>query len=123
MQHTVEYDIHSKVCTIQVSGLHKRPEDSHELIRIASDFAAKQGCSRFILDMREASIVGDTMDAYETAVDPEIHGFSRSFRVALVYTAITENEKLIENVGVNRGALFFRVFDDIDEARIWITSE
>ena len=123
MKYTIEFDVNSGVCMIQVSGIHKRPEDSHELLRIAGAFAAEHSCSRFMFDMRGATIVGDTMGAFETAVEPEKYGFSRLFRIASVYPTITENHKFMENVGVNRGALAFRVFDDIDTAREWIVSE
>jgi hypothetical protein len=122
MKYTVEFDISSGVCVIQVSGVHKRPGDSHELLRIAGAVAEEYGCSRFMFDMRGATIVGDTMGAFHTAVDPEKHGFSRLYRIASVYSAITEDHKFMENVGVNRGAKGFRIFDDIDTAREWIAS-
>jgi hypothetical protein len=123
MEYKVEYDINSDVCVVQVSGVHKRPQESQELLRIAGTFAAEHGCSRFLFDMREATIVGGTMDAYETVVDHKKYGFSKLFRIAAVYPAITENEKFMENVGVNRGAAAYQVFDDIRAARDWIAKK
>jgi hypothetical protein len=122
MEYTVEYDTSSGVCVIRVSGTHKRPEDSHKLLRIASACAKENGCSRFLFDVREATITGGTMGAYNTVVEPEKQGFSKLYRVASVYPAITEDHKFMEDVGANRGAAAFQVFDDIDKAREWLTS-
>lgn len=123
MEYTSEFNISLGVCVIKVAGVHRRPEDSHELLRVASTFAAEHGCGRFLFDMREATIVGDTMGALYTALDPERLGFDRLHRVASVYRRITENEKFMENIGVNRGALYFRIFDDIEKAREWVASQ
>ena len=105
---------------IKVTGTHRRPQDSHELLRIAGSNAKKHKCSHFLFDMRETTIAGDAIGAYETAINPEKHGFSNSFRIAAVYPAVEENEKLMENVAVNRGATAFQVFDDIVAAREWM---
>jgi hypothetical protein len=121
MKYKVEYDINSSVCVVRVSGVYQRPQDSQELLRIAGAFAAEHGCSRFLFDMREASIVGGTMDAYNTVVDHEKYGVSKLFWIAVVYQAISENDKFMENGGVNRGAAAYQVFDDIDAAHDWIT--
>ena len=120
MEYKVEYDINSGVCVVQVSGVHKRPQDSQELLRIAGTCAAEYRCSRLLFDMRKATVVGGTMDAYNTVVDHEKYGVSKLFRIAAVYPAMNSDEKFMENVGVNRGALTYRVFDDIGAARDWI---
>ena len=120
MEYKVEYDINSDVCVVQVSGIHKRPQDTQELFRIAGTVAAEHGCSRFLFDMREATAVGDTTDAYKSVIDHEKYGASKLFRIAAVYSEITENEKFMENVMVNRGARDYQVFDDIRAARDWI---
>ena len=122
MEYTVEHDTSSGVCVIHVSGIHKRPEDSHKLLRIASACAEEYGCSRFMFDMREATIKGSTMDAFYTVVEPEKQGFSKLYRIASVYSVITKDHKFMEDVGANRGAAAFQVFDDIDKAREWLTS-
>jgi hypothetical protein len=123
MKHTIECDISSGVCAIRVTGPHKRPEDSHELLRIAAATAEVYGCSHFLFDMREAAIVGSTMGAFYTASDPEKYGVSRFYRIAAVYTEVTKDHRFMENVGFNRGVAAFRVFDNIDEAREWLASE
>jgi hypothetical protein len=122
MEYTVEYDTSSGVCVIRVSGTHKRPEDSYKLLRIAGAYAEEYGCSRFMFDMRGATIIGGTMGAFYTAIEPEKQGFSKLYRIASVYPVITKDHKFMEDVGMNRGAAAFQVFDDIDKAREWLTS-
>jgi len=120
MEYKVEYDINSGVCVVQVSGVHERPQDTQELFRIAGTVAAEHGCSRFLFDMREATILGDIFAAYKSVIDHEKYGVSKLFRVAAVYSEITVNEEFLENVVVNRGASNYKVFDDILTAWDWI---
>jgi len=120
MEHTVQHDVDLDACVVKVSGIHKRPEDSLELLRIAGTYAVEHSCTRFLFDMREASISGGALGAYETPLDPERLGVGRTFRVAAVYATLSEDERLLEDVGVNRGAATFRVFDDIAAAREWL---
>ena len=123
MEYTIEHDKKNGVCVIQVFGFHKRPQDSQELLKIAGAFAVKHKCSRFLFDMREVTIVGSTLDAYNTVIGHEEFGISKSFRIAAVYPTVTEDNKFMENVGVNRGALAYQVFDDIDAAHEWIIAQ
>jgi hypothetical protein len=65
-------------------------------------------------------IVGTTWGTFQTAVDPEEYGVSRRLRIAAVYSVITEDEQFMENLGVNRGAKEFKIFDEIDAAWEWV---
>ena len=122
MKRTIEFDDNAGICVIKVSGIHKRPEDSLELLRFAGDFAREHDCSRFMFDMRDATVFGSTTGAYKTVTDSEKYGFSRCYRVAAVYPTLNEDHKFMENVGMNRGSVGFKVFDDFDKAREWIMS-
>jgi len=123
MEYKIEHDQKSNVCTLKVTGEHKRPEDSQELFKIAGAFAIEHKCPRFLFDMREATIIGRMYDAFKTVTSAEQFGVSPSFRIASVYPIMTKEHKFMEKVGKNRGAITFRVFDDIDAARQWIEEE
>ena len=123
MKYSISCDKKSRVCEIRVAGPHKRPSDSRELLRIAGTIAKEQECSRFLFDMRDAIIEGGTFDAYQTVIDPEQHGVNNAFRIAAVYSTVTEDDRFLETVGFNRGAMAFQVFDDIETARAWICEE
>lgn len=120
MKYSVHFDEDTGVCLIRVTGPHRRPEDSYELLRIGAAAAKEHGGSRYIFDMREAEIITDTMGTYDAASNPEKWGFSRHYRIAAVYREITEDHRFLETVGFNRGASGFRVFDDIDRAWEWV---
>ena len=120
MEHTIEHDSALDACIITVRGVHTRPKDSLELLRIAGSYATEHKCSRFLFDMREASIAGGALGAYETPLDPETLGVKKWFKIAAVYATVSEDERLLEDVGVNRGAIAFRVFGDISAARHWL---
>jgi hypothetical protein len=123
MELKVEHDPKSNVCTIKVSGEHKRPQDSQKLFKIAGASAIEHKCSRFLFDMREATIIGRMYESYETVATAEQFGISRLFRIAAVYPVIIKEHEFMAEVGKNRGATAFRVFDDIDLARQWIEEE
>ena len=120
MEHSIEIDDSSGICLIRASGTIRRPQDSFTLMQRAGEAAKEHGTPRILFDLRQAEVIGTALGAYETVVDPEKHGLSRNFRIAVVYSVITEDERFMENVGDNRGAAAFRVFDDIDAARKWI---
>jgi len=87
MEYTFEYDRDANVCIVRVSGEHKRPEDSKVLQQFACDFVAKHRHCGFLLDMREATVTGGTMDIYQAGVQPDVNGVPRGeFKTALLYS-------------------------------------
>ena len=120
MKHSVEIDQSAGVIRVRTLGTIQRPRDSLFLLQIAGEAVKEHGVSRVLFDLRESTIVGTLMGAYQTALNPEEHGVSRRIRIAVVYPVITKDEQFMENVGVNRGSVAFKVFDDIDKAQEWI---
>jgi len=123
MEVATEYDSALEALVVKVTGILQRPGDSHRLMRIAGDFARENGCRRVLFDLRNATIRGSTMDTLEVVVKPEEHGFDRSLSVAAVYADDLHAHRFLETVGFNQGALGFRVFDDMEEAREWLAGE
>jgi hypothetical protein len=120
VEYSINYNKKSRVCEIRVIGPHKRPSDSQKLLRIAGNFAKEKKCSRFLFDAREAVIEGGIVDAYYTVINHEQYGIGKHFRIAAVYSTITEYDKFMQTVGFNRGAMSFQVFDNFDAAHAWI---
>lgn len=74
MEYTTEFNETNGICTVRVTGIHKRPDDSLTLQQFARDFGDERGCQLFLFDMTQADIVGGTTNTYlvETVpVDPE----------------------------------------------------
>lgn len=120
MDYTTEFDETREICTVRVTGRHRRPQDSLTLQQVARDFGDELGCSRFLFDMTEAEIIGGTMDTFETGTVPVDHDHKQTRqRIALLYVGDLADHKFMEDVAVNRGYQL-RVFDDRDKAVEWL---
>ena len=120
MEYTTEFDLTGEVCTVRVTGRHKRPQDSLVLQQLARDIGEKRGCQRFLFDMTQAKITGGTMDTFETGtvpVDPDKKQTRQ--KVALLYDHYRDDHKFLENVAVNRGYQL-RVFVERGKALEWL---
>ena len=123
MEYTVGFDDDGDICTVQVTGTLRRPEDSLTLQQLARDVGVKQNYLRFLFDMTQAEIIGDTSGAYEAGTVPvDTDRQQVRQRIALVYSGDLTNHKFLETVAVNRGYQL-RVFDNLDMALEWLKKE
>jgi hypothetical protein len=123
MEYTTEFDEAKEICTVHVTGLHKRPEDSLTLQQLARDIGDEHGCQRFLFDMTQAEIIAQTIDTYKTGTVPvdSNHKQARQ-KIALVYAGNLAEHNFMETVAVNRGYQL-RVFDKMDKALEWIKTK
>lgn len=123
MNYSLDHDEDMDICFIRVYGENKRPDDSMELQRVARDYKAETGCSKYLFDMREAIIIGDIFAAYYTATAPLAFGMKQyEYRIALVYTGNLHEHKFMELVAQNRGYQL-KVFEDYEHAVGWLTDD
>jgi len=122
MKYSFEHDKDMDVCVVRVSGVHKRPDDSMELQKLARDYKAENGCSKYLFDMRDATIKGDTVSSYYTATTPiDLDMKPYEYRFALVYSGDLSEHMFMELVAINRG-YSLKVFDDYESAKHWLTN-
>ena len=123
MKYTTQYDSDHGICTVSVTGKHKRPGDSVLLQQFARDFGKEHGCNRFLFDMTQAKIVGTTLDTLQAGTVPaDTDKKQESQQIALVYARDLDEHKFLENVAVNRG-YNVRIFDHIEKAMDWLISK
>ena len=123
MEYTTEFDEAKGICTVQVTGQHKRPEDSLVLQRLQRDITAEQGYQRFLFDMTQADIIANTIDTFNTGTVPDDSAHKQAQQmIALLYADHLADHKFLEDVAVKRGYLL-RVFDQMDKALEWLTSK
>ena len=123
MKYTTQYNSDLGICTVTVTGKHKRPDDSVLLQQFARDFGKEHGCSRFLFDMTQAKIIGTTLDTLQTGTVPaDTDNKQESQQIALVYARDLDEHKFLENVAVNRG-YNVQVFDQIEKAICWLISK
>lgn len=112
MNYSLDHDKGIGICIIRVWCENKRADDSMELQKVARDYKAESGCSKYLFDMREATIIGDTISSYYTSTAPLTLGMKpHEYHVALVYSGDLSEHKFMELVAMNRG-YSLKVFDD-----------
>ena len=120
MEYTSEFDNTNNICTVRVTGKYYRERESEKLKRFAVDFHAENGCCLFIFDMTQAEIVATTMETFEAAAPrPDIFRDLIKIKTAFLYRVITDEERFMEDVAVNRG-LQAKLFDVYDKAVEWL---
>ncbi|ADI85516.1 hypothetical protein [Geobacter sulfurreducens] len=120
MNYTHEFDETSGICTIQVTGVFRRPEDSDELKRFAADFFTSNGCRLFLVDVSQTELIAGTMPTfYAGTPQGELARVLRQVKTAFVRRSLTEDDHFLETVAVNRG-FKLRAFDSIDKAVAWL---
>lgn len=120
MEYTSEFDRTTGICTVRVTGTFLRPDDSDKLKCFAVDFFTEHGCRMFLIDIRQAEVVGGTMGTYSAATPKgELAQALSKLRTAFVRQELTADDSFYENVAVTRG-FQLRAFDTIERAASWL---
>ena len=121
MKYSSEIDKTNEICTVHVTGKFTRPHDGDELKRFAVDTFTNHGCRRFLIDLTDAQVRGGTMPTFD-AGNPkgEIVNSLRRLKAAFVRHELTEEDRFLETVAVNRG-FSVRAFDTCEKAVDWLT--
>lgn len=120
MEYTTDFDEASGICTIRITGQHKRPQDSLTIQKFTRDFSEERNCKMFLIDMTQAEFIGGTMDIFKTGTFPNDQNHRQvTHKYALLYSEILDDHKFLENVSVNRGYQV-RMFDNVDKALEWL---
>ena len=70
MEYTTDVNKSIGICTIHVTGRIKRPDDSLALQQLAKRIDEEQDIQKFLIDMAEAEVVGETIDALQVGIMP-----------------------------------------------------
>ena len=120
MKYTTDINKCTGICIIHVTGHIKRPYDSLALQQLARGIDEEQGIHKFLFNMMEAQVVGESIDALQVGImptDPTLK--MRSHRTALVYSQLTAENTLMEDALADRG-YNVRVFYSLGEANEWL---
>lgn len=120
MEYTTEFNDSEGICTVRVTGLHMRPDDSLVLQQLARNIGDERGIQRFLFDMTKAKIVGETIDTFQVGIVPlDSTRKQINQKISLVYSDNIAGHVLMEDVAISRGYQL-RVFDKMDEAIEWL---
>lgn len=120
MKYVITYILEKGICTVDVTGEVRRPDDSIELQKLSWRYSRENGCCKFIFDMRAATVIGGASAIHEVAEAPSTEGVDPDgFHIALVYAAIDTATLGMQYLLETRG-FDVRVFDCLDAANLWI---
>lgn len=126
MPFSISYNADLAICEIVVNGIYNDHLDV-EIRSAAQEIILKHDCYRLIIDCRAAELQTSTLsllsspdEIKEILSTMEIPAFR--LKRAFVVSRDLDDYSFIETVSVNRG-LQVRIFQDMDEAVIWLGSE
>jgi hypothetical protein len=120
MEYKTDVNLGARICLIHVTGRIKRPDDSLMLQQLARGIDEEQGIRKFLFNMTEAQVVGESIDALQVGIMPTDPNLKmRSHRTALVYSQLTAENRLMEDALADRG-YNVRVFYSLGEANEWL---
>jgi hypothetical protein len=97
-----------------------RKEDIAKMSIEGIMLARSKNCNKFIVDYRNAVLVGSEMDIYETNTNLEKTGLTRTDRIAVLINRDIPSFRFAETVSGNRGWRQLKYFENEAEARDWI---
>lgn len=114
----IEYLAKEDLLYIKTCGVMTTESANTMLAEIVS--AAKlHCCTRQLVDHRETKFGFSMVEYYERPRVNQKIGMEYTWRVAMVFPALTEETLFFETVFQNRGYTL-RQFDDIDKAKEWV---
>jgi hypothetical protein len=119
MQWKFNFEEQPLILFAKISGeMHK--EDIAKMSIEGIILARTKKCNRFIVDYRNAVLVGSEMDIYDTNANLEKTGLNRTDRIAVLITRDIASFRFAEMVSSNRGWTQLKYFENEEEARAWI---
>ncbi len=125
MKYTTKFDKVNEICIIRVKGELRRPDDSIAIQKFVRNVYIEKGCCRYLIDMRQAQIIGGKEDTFSIGiipVDTDLKMKMTPHKVALVYSSTNVDEIFLEKVAVNKG-YNIKVFTKIDKAIEWFKTD
>jgi hypothetical protein len=120
MEYKIDYDSEEAICTFNVSGRVRRPNDSIILMQEVLKYSSRHHCRLFLLDFRYAIVHSSLQDAQKLADFVTRSDYGTGYKVALLYSGDMTEHRQLEAILINKG-LMVHVFDDKIEALSWLS--
>lgn len=118
MEWLIEYFADEDIIYVKTKGV-LTAESANLMVEEIVRTAEFHQCDSQIIDHRETVIAFSLFEYYER---PEVNskiGISFKWKIAMVFSELTENTYFMETVFQNRGYNFCQ-FDDLENARKWL---
>ena len=121
MEWKVEYLAAENILYVKTTGI-LTSGSANEMVKEIVSAVSRFQCKRQIIDHRETTFALTVSEYYQRPrINQEI-GISRTWKIAMVFKELNQDTHFMETVFMNRG-FTFRVFQDIAEARAWISKQ
>ena len=97
-------------------------DDLAALTRDIVNAAARYNCTRFLADLRMATLTISVTDTYNLSRIADQAGVFRGWKIANVFSEVNKDVSFIETIGMNRGFMV-KTFDNMDAGRAWLLNE
>lgn len=125
MKLTLKHDPHLNIVVAKPEGDVNQKNVTQTIIKTL-ELSSEKGCSRLLFDITECPIGQSLGEAFDGLINlQKTTGLSSSYRTAIIYNPIkfpVERAKFVEDVIANRGNLFFKTFNEEEEAISWLTA-
>ena len=121
MRYSITYDPEAECILVFMVGA----LDSSLFDGMATEVARcieENDCGLILNDMRQASLVEHVAGIYSMPDHAIKMGIARSVKRALVVSGVLSEFWFLETVFLNQGNVV-KLFNDIDEARLWLSGE
>ncbi|MFI5250807.1 MAG: hypothetical protein ACHQQQ_00120 [Bacteroidota bacterium] len=120
MSWTFSYSVDSTVVIVETHGEYSAL-GGEQMVRELQEQLDKFGCTRALVDHRDADITFKFMDIFDRPNLYNSIGLTRNTKVALVFRELKSDYTFFETVCVNRGYKW-KVFISYDLAMKWLIS-
>lgn len=118
LQWKIEYLANEDLLYIKTCGV-MTTEFANTMLAEIVEAAKRHCCKRQLVDHRETEFGFSMVEYYERPRVNQKIGMEYTWRVAMVFAALTEETLFFETVFQNRGYTL-RQFDDIEKAKEWV---
>jgi hypothetical protein len=123
MKYLTEFDETKTISKVHIVDEMLVPRDVFELQHTAIELHASFGCRKYLFDVTNAKINSGTLPAIQAAQPlKEKAKILRSFKAAILYKNLSDHERFVETVALNRG-FSIKVFDKFDKAFTWLRDQ
>jgi hypothetical protein len=121
MNASVEFAAQLDIVLVTTNGIYRLNEQTGT-VKAAVELMKEQNCYKCLFDHRNATVVADTMEAYDRSDNYLRIGLEKSMRVASLVNEITTDLIFYENAAVTRG-WDVKVFSDYQSALDWLNKK
>ena len=120
MEYTTGLDEENRICTITVTGVFQRPQDSIFMLKFIFGFCRENNYQKFFIDMRNAKILSTKKEDFlAVSINLEFAEEIKQSKMAFLYADDLQDHRFMEYMAMRRGYNVC-IFNNYDKAINWL---